>query len=387
MRAALVSRCRRLALALLVTCAPAWSQAPPAPAAERNVYSGGTQVRPQAPVPGDYAAMGGRVVVDQPVGGDVSVAGGAIDIRAPVGDDLRAAGGDVHIDSSVGGELFVTAGSITLAKAAVVGRGARLYGSDITLAGRVDGSLQATAQTIRITGEVLGDVQLDADAIELGPGARIGGALRYTSSSELKQGAGATVAGGITREAAGVRPQARERERPRPAQRQPSGFSWLAAAMSYLALLACGAIFLAVLPAFGVQVAQRARTAPVLALAIGFATVVALPVLVVLLFVTLIGIPVGIVALMLYPVLLLAGFVAGVLMVARFLPAALRQPAPAAVNANLGYFALALLLVMLAGAVPVVGGVLVAVVSLLGTGAFVLELYRRRRPPQRVENP
>lgn len=387
MRDVFVSRCRGAALALLVLCVPAWSQAPPAPSPSRNVYSGGTQVRPDGPVPGDYSAMGGRVVVDQPVGGDVTVAGGAIDIRAPVGDDVRAAGGDVNIDSTVGGELFVTAGSITLARAAVIGRGVRLYGSDITVAGRVEGNLQATAQKITITGQVRGDVRLDAEDIELGPGARIDGALRYTSSSELKQAAGATVAGGITRDAAGTPPAANQPEARRRPQPAASGFSWLGVGMSYLALLACGAVLLLLLPTFGTQVAQRARTSPLLALALGFATVVALPFLAVLLFVTLIGIPIGIAALMLYPVLLLVGFVLGVFVVGRLLPAAIRRPALADAKPHLGYFALALLLVLLAGSLPYVGAFVVGIVSLLGTGALVLELYRRRQRPLAVQNP
>ncbi len=385
MRDAFVSRCRGAALALLVWCVPAWSQAPPAPGASRNVYSSGTQVRPAGPVPGDYSAMGGRVVVDQPVGGDVTVAGGAIDIRAPVGDDVRAAGGDVNIDSTVGGELFVTAGSITLARSAVAGRGVRLYGSDITVAGRVEGDLQATAQKITITGQVRGDVRLDADEIELGPGARIDGALRYTSSSALKQAAGAVVAGGITREAAATPPSspASQPEARRRTQSPAAGFSWLSVAMSYLALLACGAAFLLLLPAFSTRVAQRARVSPWLALALGFATVVALPVLVLLLFVTLIGIPIGIAALMLYPVLLLVGFVLGVFVVAGLVPAAIRRPALPDAKPHLGYFALALLLALLAGSLPFVGGFMIGSVSLLGTGAFVLELYRRRQAPGR----
>jgi hypothetical protein len=80
----------------------------------------------------------------------------------------------------------------------------------------------------------------------------------------------------------------------------------------------------------------------------------------------------------LYPVMLLAGFVLGVLFIAGLLPAALRKPQPQGFGAGVGWFALALLLVMLAGAVPVVGAMAVALLSLAGIGALVLEIYGRR---------
>lgn len=138
-------------------------------------------------------------------------------------------------------------------------------------------------------------------------------------------------------------------------------------------------MLLLVLPGFSAQSADRVRASPGLALAIGFATLVAVPMLAVVLFITLLGIPLGIAVLALYPVLLLAGFVVGVLFIARLLPSALRRPPPAAYARNVGWFALALLLVLLAAQVPFIGGLLVGVVGVLGIGALVLEVYRRRQ--------
>jgi hypothetical protein len=150
-------------------------------------------------------------------------------------------------------------------------------------------------------------------------------------------------------------------------------------ARSYLALLASAAVFLLLVPVFGTQAALRVRATPGLALGIGFGALVAVPVLAVLLFITLLGIPLGLAVLALYPVLLLTGFIVGVLSVARLLPAALKKPVPSGYQATVGWFALALLLVLLVGSVPVLGGLLVGLVSLAGIGACVLELYGRRQ--------
>lgn len=346
---------------------------------QRNVYSAGGQVRPAGPVQGDYTAVGGRVILDQPVGGDAALAGGSVDVRAPVGDDLRAAGGDVNIESTVGGEVFASGGNVTLTPAATVARGATLYGGSVEMDGRIDGELKASAQKVTINGEVRGDAHLAGAQIELGPKAKIAGALSYRSAAELKKAEGASIGGAITREQGETPP--RERAANRNWEGSVQGPGWAAGIVSYLALLACAAVFVLVMPAFGSQAAERIRTTSLLSLGIGFATLVAVPVLAVLLFITLLGIPLGIAVMALYPVLLLTGFLVGVLFVARLLPPALRKPAPETFGQRMGYVAVALLLLLLVGIVPFVGGLVVGLVSLAGIGAFVLEIYRRRKGP------
>lgn len=347
---------------------------------QRNVYAAGGQVRPAGPVPGDFIAAGGRVILDQPVGGDAALMGGSVDVRAPVGDDLRATGGDINIESSVGGELFAMGGSVTLTRAAAIAGAANVYGGNVTVEGRVEGALSANAQKIRINGEVRGDVHLAGADIELGPLAKIGGALSYASAAELKRAEGATIAGAITRE----EPKRQRGDRGSRVEgdwRASHGPSWAGGVFFYLSLLACAAALMLVAPTFAIHTSERIKTTPWLALAVGLGALLAVPVLAVLLFITLLGIPLGIMVLSLYPALLLAGFVVGALFIARLMPAALRQPAPAAFARNLGYVALALLLVLLVGRVPFVGGALIGLVSLAGIGACVLELYGRRKGP------
>lgn len=371
--AAIGSAC--LAGALAPATAQTASSAPGGTTAgpERNVYAAGGQVRPSGPVGGDWVAVGGKVIVDQPVAGDAMLAGGSVDVRAPVGDDVRAAGGDVSVESKVDGELVASGGNITLTPSAAVGRGATFYGGRVAIAGRVDGELRATAGRIFIDGEVRGNARLVGDEIELGPKARMGGAVRYVSRSELKKAEGATIAGALTREQADP---GRGEGRP-----QASASPWVGGAMSFLALLAAGALFLLLLPKFGVAASARLRSSPWLALGVGFGTVAALPVVAVLLFITLLGIPIGIAVLAMYPALWLAGFVVGVLFVSRLLPAALRKETPGGFGGSIGYFALGLLLTLLVAGVPFAGAMLVGLLSVAGVGACVLELHARRKGP------
>ena len=334
---------------------------------------------PSGPVGGDFAAGGGKVIVNHPVAGDASLAGGSVDVRAPVGDDVRAVGGDVSIESTVGGELFAAGANIALTSAAAVGRGASLWGSSVAIDGRINGDLKTTAQKVTINGDVRGNARLVADEIELGPQARIGGSLSYASKSDLKKADGATIVGAVTRE---------EDSSGRAARRAPDGgwtwegsvrgSSWVGSVMSFVVLLALAAIFLVILPRFGERASERIQASPWLALVAGFGSIIAVPVLALLLFVTLLGIPLAIAVLALYPALMLAGFVIGVLFIARLLATGLGKQVPRGFKGAIGYFAAGLLLTLLVAKVPFVGGLLVALLSLAGAGGCVLELYGRR---------
>jgi hypothetical protein len=346
-------------------------------AADRNVYSAGGEVRTTAPVLGDYTAAGGHVLVDHAVSGDATLMGGSVEVRAPVGDDLRVAGGDVRIDSAVGGELLVMGGKVDLGTGLAVGRNAQVLGSKITVAGRIEGDFDAKADRVVINGEVRGDAKIHASHVELGPEAKIGGELHYVSDHELVRAEGASVAGPIARE---ERPVTKPRERV--VDRSWRGGRWIGGVATYLGVLAVAALFLLAVPAFGAAAAQRVRSTPWTVLGLGLATLLALPMLAVLLFVTLLGIPVAFALLALYPVALLLGFVVSVLFVAGVLPPAFRLPGPQTFGASMGWFAAALLLVMVIARIPFLGALVMLFVALAGLGAGVLELHaRRKRPP------
>lgn len=333
--------------------------------APRNVYTAGGEVRPAQPVRGDLVAAGGRIVLDQPVGGDAALAGGSVDVRAPVGDDLRVAGGSISIENKVGGDLFAAGADVALRPGSAVAGAADLNAASIVVQGRIDGGLHARAQKIVVDGEVGGPTHLVAERIELGAKARLTGPLTYVSPAGIVRAEGAVVQGPVTREAApGERPG-------RAGQGSGSdGFGAPGAVALYVALLALSSGFVLLMPRFTQGAAARLRAAPWTALGTGVVALVALPVLTLLLFITLLGIPLGLALMALAPVLLLAGFVIGVLGLAGLLPVAWRGPGPAdRAGPRLGRLAMALLLVLLVGLVPVAGALFIALLGLAGLGA------------------
>ncbi len=367
-------------------------------AAAPNVHLVSGQVHTSQQVEGDLMAAGGRVSVDHAVNGDANLAGGSVEVRAAVGDDLRVAAGSVMLSSTVGGEALLSAGSVTLTPTAAVAQGTRLYGGSVTVGGSLAGPLAVSAQTIYLNGEVKGDARLVAEKIELGPLARLGGALSYSSPTEILKAPGAVVLGAVTRETrstgrygrssdssdssdAAERPGHGQMDRESSMSMHASGPGWLGGVFAFLALLAFGAVALLICPVFMPRAANTVKTSPGLSLAAGLGVVIAVPVLAVLLFATLLGIPLGFAVMALYPALGLTGFVVGVLAFSMWLRALLRRSEFNTYASTLLWFALTLALLMLLAWLPFIGGLLGLSVMLIGLGGGALEWYRRRQTP------
>jgi cytoskeletal protein CcmA (bactofilin family) len=74
---------------------------------------------------------------------------------------------------------------------------ATIAAGDVSVRGPIKGSLSVIGGRALIDATVDGDVTVTARQIELGPHARIGGALRWRSQGELQRHASAQVAGSI----------------------------------------------------------------------------------------------------------------------------------------------------------------------------------------------
>ncbi|HEY8050288.1 MAG TPA: polymer-forming cytoskeletal protein, partial [Ramlibacter sp.] len=254
---------------------------------DNNLVLAGGRVSPGKPVPENFVGFGGSVIIDQPVGGNAVAAGGTVDVRAPVGGRVRVAGGTVHVDSAVTGDLVAAGGEVRIGKSATIGGRARVMAGDVVVDGIVNGDLRADGGSVTINGEVHGDVRAYSDEVVLGPTAKITGRLSYVSAS-ITRADGAVVGGAVQHlDDLG---SARDEVRDRVASTTGAGARIIGAIVTYLALLACGAVFLAAAPIFSVEAPERLRTSPGQSIGVGLLTIVGVPILTVLFMITLIGI-------------------------------------------------------------------------------------------------
>jgi len=320
-------------------------------------------------VEGDLLTAGGDVTVTSEVGGDLVIAGGDVRISGPVGHGLYAAGGSVEVDGNVARNVRAAGGSVTIGRAARIAGNATLGGGEVRVTGPIDGYLQAAGGRVYLDGPVGGDVEAAGEQIELGPAARIEGQLRYQSNKELKRAPGAEVRGGIER----LEPPRAPRGR---FEGIGEGAAVVGAAWS-IGLLVAAAIMAGALPGLASRLGETFQRRFGWSLLWGFVALVCIPAAALILLVTIIGLPLALATLAGYFVLLLAGFVAAGVGAGNL---ALRRWQPARVSSaawRIGAAVLAMLLIVLLGWLPWIGGLVGFAALLLGMGGLLLQIRRQ----------
>lgn len=292
--------------------------------------------------------LAGTVIVRGTVRDDVSAAAGSVRVTesGTVGGDVATAAGSVRLDGTVDGDVQAAGGSV------IVGP-----------TGDIGGDLEAGASYVELNGTVDGDVRAGAETVVLGPSAVVGGTVRYDAET-FARAPGATVEGSVVRD-----------ERLGEAVASDPVPGWVGALYGLLANVVLGVLLLAVFPRFSERVADGVTERPARSTGIGLLTLVAVPVVLVLVALTVVGIPLSLVGAVGFAVLVWVAVVYG--------QYALGVWALSFTDWESRWLALAVGLVgvTVLGAVPVLGALLDLAVFLLGLGALVLALrgaYERR---------
>lgn len=276
-----------------------------------NAYAAGASIVLTAPVAGDFLACGGSVILAAPVTGDNLILAGSISSRADMKGDFRAAGGSIDVSGPVAGDLVA-------------------IGYSVRDSGRVDGSLFIVAANANVSGGSLGpvtiygnnvslagsfsdDVSIVASGrVTLAPGTRIHGSLSYESPDKALIPASAAVLGDIIYTNAAYLPDV---STSRMLAFISIGFFIIARIIGALML---AGLLAGLFPKFAEAIIERvSRERPrdiLLALLLGFAIIVATPIVVAMLLLTFVGIGLALLILVLYALLLLLSLVyAGIL--------------------------------------------------------------------------
>lgn len=265
-----------------------------------EVFVAGAAPVVREPVAGDLFVAGGAVAIEAAVAGDVTAGGGALRLDAAVGGSLQAAAGRIDVRGAIDRDARLAGGQIELGPQSVVGDDLWIAGGQLRLLGAVNGDVHAAGGHVLIDGPIGGDVAVGSGELALGPNARIAGALRHRGGV-VRRDPAAQVGGGVRswpgwgERASAVRTTAP----PDPLV----GWGWALA----LALLA--ALLLALAPGFQARVGRTLLRQPVASVMLGFAWLVAAPLVLLALMVTVIGIPLTLLGVLLYLLLLPLAYV------------------------------------------------------------------------------
>lgn len=362
-----------MALAALGICAVALAQQSggdvvvDAPT-QRDLYLAGRSVTVRAPVAGDVVAAAATIDIDGEVSGDAILAGQDVSIEAVVSDDVRAAGRTVTVGAPVVGHAVLAGESVVVEQGAHIGDFAWLAGQRVVVRGNVR-SLRASGREVVLAGEVIGDAEVEAASLRLEPGAVVRGDLRWAGDREPVLAEGASVEGDVVQVGAA---------------REPAGAGVLGALFWIVSLAIAAVLLLLVVPSFSASAARCARASPWKVLGAGIGVLALAPIVIALSFLTGVLWLVGSVLLAAYVLALLAGALLGVLAAGDLaLDLARRGEVRPTRKQRVAMTVIAALVVGALALVPVLGPIVLIVLTVVGIGSALLSMWnmRARRAP------
>lgn len=333
-----------------------------------NSYAAGVSVVLTAPVAGDFSAFGGSVVTASKVSGDELLVAGSVNTRAKIAGDLRAIGGSISIGESVAGDLVAL--GVSVDDLGRVAGSVFIVAANATIANGASGPVTIYGNNVALSGAFAGDVDIVASGrITLSASTTIKGKLSYEAPEKAMIPDSVIVSEGVTYTNASYLPNI--------------GTSRILALVSigfFLFARILGALILAGLlaglfPRLAESIVERAhaeRTRSILlTMLLGFAILVAAPVLIILLALTFVGIGLALLLLVMYFLLvLLALLYAGILLGGMFARHFAKRYIVLWRDGVLGMLALSLIALA-----PAIGPFVVLFLTIFSAGALLLIFF------------
>lgn len=328
---------------------------------EGNFYTSGNQTTVSGAVMGDWFGFGDTITANGMFAEDVLLIGRSIQLHGSTTEDVRVAGLEVVIAEDIGGDLVVVADSVEVASSASVAGDVLLLANSAEINGAVGGNILGSVNTLRIDAPVAQSVDVAVRSLTLGGKADIGADVKYESAQELVRAQDSVIAGEVVY---------------RSVVEDITPWETLQAnLMPVLTLLFAVLVVFLFAPRRVGMVAKQTHGQLGMAAMVGFAWLVAMPVMITLFFVSGLGVLVGIMLLALYLLLGTFGLILSVpivgMMISRLI---FPKRTFDLLTIAVGTVAVFGLLVL-----PVLGPALLLAAVAAGVGSLVLQLYRNRR--------
>jgi len=339
------------------------SSVPPGQVRDRDYFAYGESIEISGTVNGDVYAVGGQVLVDGTINGDLLAAAGKIIISGDVVHDVRIAAGRVIVGGNIGRNLTLAGGQVEVTKTGRILGGLVGAGGDIHVAGDVQRDVVLGAANVTISNKIGGRASVAASRIRLTSQAEVAEDFRYWSENRPSMDDHAKVSGSIIK-----------REFPKadfPSKTEIlavwAGIKLYITLASFLSSLVLGLLILHFYPKFSQRAVTRLHDQPLASVGLGVVASIVAPVFVVLLGITLFGIPLA----GLFMVVFLLYLYLGRIFVIAWAGKALFEKVGKG-NYEKWAFTCGLVLYALLTLIPIVGGVITALVMVVGLGTLLL---------------
>jgi len=333
-----------------------------------NAYAAGVSVVLSAPVNGDFSAIGGSIVTAAPVSGDELLFAGSISSRAQITGDLRAVGGSIDIEKPLGGDIFAFGFSVL--------DSGRPSGSvfiaaiNSTITDGASGPVTIYGNNVSLGGDFSGDVKVVISGhLTLAPDTVIHGKLSYEAPEEATIPTSVKIIGGIEYENVSYLPDAGT------FKILSFASTWFFLLIRIFGVLILAGLLAGLFPRLAEVMTERVYTARprsiLLTTLLGFAIIVATPILLVILLLTFVGIYIAALVFLLYALIVFfsimyAGILIGSVLARRFA----HRETVLWHDGVLGMLALSLIMF-----VPFVGMFVVILFTIFSAGALLLVFF------------
>jgi len=322
----------------------------------------GPSVRIDGTVEGDLIAFTRSLTVTGHVTGDVIAFAGETVIDGNVDGNVRVFSRSVILQGTVAKNVSVFASSVDLVSRASVGGGMIVFAGEADLDGKMQRDLLGMIGRSDLEGLIGGQAWIHGGTLEVGSTAEIRGPVTFEGPQQPVVEAGAKLASPIRAE---ITPDIRR-------NRRSAGRIAIRAIFSYAAAVVVGILLLVIFPGF-FQATLREAGSIGLPIGVGaLALIVGAFALVLGVLLLIVGVGAGVAcAMACVPILYVAQVFVGT-----WLGNKIMGEKSAATNAVIGRMAVGMLIVRIAGFIPVLGGLVWLAVLLWGTGAVLLGFYR-----------
>jgi cytoskeletal protein CcmA (bactofilin family) len=324
-----------------------------------NIYVAGAKVSIEGNSNEDVWAAGAIVKININAKGDLHAAGAQLNLKGKIHGSARLAAADIKLDAEIQESFKAAAASIEIFENAKLNDKSYLAAALIDFRGTSEDDLKLIADEVVFSGQAYDSVVIEGRSVRLNDNARIEGDLIIHSKEKVFIPANASITGKVTQiglEDAEFLNRTKDDKNGR-------GFFILLSTSIFL----LGLIIVLFTSNFTERVISTLRSKPGLSIFWGLVVFIGIPIFVFIAIITIIGIPIGIATLLLLPFLLILSFTTTAFGISDLL-----------LNKNgehknkgqrLLLLAFGVILFVVIGFVPILGGFLIFLALLLGLGA------------------
>lgn len=336
---------------------------------EDNVYVFGSDVRVLTPLPEDLGGVGGRIIVSAPIAGDAFLMGGTISLQEPIEGDVRTVSGQLSIQGAVQGDILAVAGSVVVSGKA---RNAWITAGTVEMFDGSTGPVTIYASQAMLGGEYGTDVTVSvSDKLTIAENTIIRGVLRYDAPQEALIPASAVIEGGVVYTGSSSFLPTIEEAKAYAIAGLGIFFVVRLLAVLLVAVLVSG-LFPRLVHAVAKQTVFGTRVQFFKSFLYGLCTLVLVPFALILLFISFVGIGIGLLLGPLFFFAILFSYVLGGILLGAFIARVWRHRSIVSMKSAV----MGIVLLQIVGLIPVIGGLVVFVLSITSLGGLLYVGYR-----------